>query len=65
MTLFTIGNILTGMSFFKKNSVILELANNVVMFPDITLQLKPERGRYKIQMIELRTSQKTVIPPDQ
>ena len=64
MILPTMGNILIGMSFFKKHSVTLDLANNVVKFPDITLQLKPERGRYKIQMIELRTTQKTVIQPD-
>ena len=64
MILPTMGNILIGMSFFKKYSVTLDLANNVVKFPDITLQLKPERGRYKIQMIELRTTQKTVMQPD-
>ena len=64
MILLTMGNILIGMSFFKKYSVTLDLANNVVKLPDITLQLKPERGRYKIQMIELRTTQKTVIQPD-
>ena len=52
------------MSFFRKYSVTLDLANNLVKFPNITLQLKPERGRYKIQMIELRTTQKTVIQPD-
>ena len=64
MILPTMGNILIGMSFFKKYSGTLDLANNVVKFPDITLQLKPERGRYKIQMIELRTTQKTVIQPE-
>ena len=64
MILPTMGNILIGMSFFKKYSVTLDLANNVVKFPDITLQLKPERGRYKVQMLELRTSQKIVIQPD-
>ena len=64
MILPTMGNILIGMSFFKKYSLTLDHANNVDEFPDITLQLKPERGRYKIPMIELRTSQKTVIPPD-
>ena len=53
-------NILFGMSFFKK----YDIANNVVKFPDITIQLKPERGRYNIQMIELQTFQKTVTPPD-
>ena len=64
MILLSMGNTLIDMSFFKKYSVTLDLANNVVKFPDITLQLKPERGRYKIQKIKLRTSQKTVIPPD-
>ena len=64
MILPTMGNILIGMSFFKKYSVTLDLANNVVKFPDITLQLKPERGRYKVQMLELRTSQKIVVRPD-
>ena len=64
MILPSTGNILIGMSFFRKYSVTLDLANNLVKFPDITLQLKPERGRYKIQMIELRTTQKTVIQQD-
>ena len=64
MILPTMGNILIGMSFFKKNSVTLDLANNVVEVPYNTLQLKPELGRYKIQMMELRTTQKTVIQPD-
>ena len=50
MILPTMGSILIGMSFFKKYSVTLDLTNN----PDITLQLKPERGQYKIQMIEPR-----------
>ena len=52
MILPTMGNILIGMSFFKKYSVTLDLANNVIKLPDITLQLKPQRGRYKIQMID-------------
>ena len=64
MILPTMGNILIEMSFFKKYSVTLDLANNVVKFPDITLQLKPKRGRYKMQMIEIQTTQKTVIQPD-
>ena len=64
MILSTMGNILIGMSFFKKYSVTPDLANNVVKFLDITLQLKPERGRYKIQMIKLRRTRKTVIQPD-
>ena len=58
------GNILIVMSFFKKYSVTLNLANNVVQLPDNTLLFKEERGRYKLQMIKLRTSQKPEIPPD-
>ena len=53
------------MSFFKKYSVTLDLANNIVKFPDITLQPKPEQGNYKVNMIELPTTQKTVIRPDE
>ena len=64
MILPTMGNISLGMSFSKNYSVTLDLASNVIKFPDITLQLEPERGRYKIQMIESRTTQKTVIQPD-
>ena len=65
MILPTMGNILIGRSCFKKYTVTLDLANNVVNFPDIALQLKSERGRYKIKMIDLQTTQKTVIQPDQ
>ena len=65
MILPTMGNILIGMSFFKKYSVTLDLANNIVRFPEITLQLRPQNGKFKLQMLELRTSQKTTIPPRQ
>ena len=65
MILPTMGNILIGMSFSKKDSVTLDLANSFIKFPDITRQLKPEQGRYKSNMIKLRTSQKTVIKPHQ
>ena len=37
----TMGYIPIGMSFFKKYSVALDFANNIVRFPEITLQLKP------------------------
>ena len=59
------GNILIGMSFFKKYSVTLDLANNLVRFPEITLQLMPQNGKFKLQMLELRASQKTTISPRQ
>ena len=65
MILPTMGNILIGMSFFKKYSVTLDLANNIVRFPEITLQLRPQNGKFKLQMLELRASQKTTIPPRQ
>ena len=41
MILPTMGNNLIGTSFFKKYSVTLDLANNIVRFPELTLQLKP------------------------
>ena len=65
MILPTMGNILIGMSFFKKYSVTLDLANNIVRFPEITLQLKLPNGKFKLQMLELRTTQKTTIWPGQ
>ena len=65
MILPTMGNILIGMSFFKKYSVTLDLANNIVRFPEITLQLRPQNGKFKLQMLELRASQKTTIQPRQ
>ena len=63
----TTGNILIGMFFFKKFSVTLakHLANNVVRFPETTVQLKPPNGKSKLQMLELRASQKTTIAPRQ
>ena len=65
MILPTMGNILIGMSFFKKYSVSLDLANNIVRFPEITLQLKPPNGKFRLQMLELRMTQKTTISPGQ
>ena len=64
MILPTMGNILIGMSFFKKYSVTLDLANNIVRFPEITLQLKPPNGKFKLQMLELRITQKQPSRPD-
>ena len=51
------------MFFFKKYSFRLDLANNTFRFPDITVQLQPTNGRLKTKMMQLRSSQKTVIPP--
>ena len=65
MILPTMGNSLIGMSFFKNTSATLNLANNIIRFPDITLQLRPTNGKFKTKLIQLRTSQKTVIPPRQ
>ena len=65
MVLPTMGNVLIGMSFFKKYSVILDLANNIGRFPDITLQLRPVNGKFKNKLLELKTTQKMVIQPNQ
>ena len=65
MILPTMGNILIGMSFFENYSVTLDLANNIVRFPEITLQLRPQNGKFKLQRLELRASQKTTIQPRQ
>ena len=65
MVLPTMGNILIGKSFFKKYSVTLDLANNIVKFPDITLQLRPVNGRFKNKLLELKTTQKIVLQPNQ
>ena len=65
MVLPTMGNVLIGMSFFKKHSVTLDLANNIVKFPDITLQLRSVNGKFKTKLLELKTTQKTVIQPNQ
>ena len=64
MILPTMGNILIGMSFFKKYSVTLDLANNIVRFQETTLQLKPPNGKFKLQMLELRTTQRQPSRPD-
>ena len=65
MILPTMGNILIVMSFFKKYSVRLDLENNIVRFPDITLQLRPTNRTFKTKMMHMQTVQKTIIPPRQ
>ena len=54
---------LIGMSFFRKHSVTMDLANNIVKFLEITLQLKQPNGKFKLKKLELRASQKTTISP--
>ena len=65
MVLPTMGNVLIGMSFFRKYSVTLDLANNIVKFPDITLQLRSVNGKFKNKLLELKTTQKMVVQPNQ
>ena len=65
MVLPTMGNVLIGMPFFKKYSVTLDLAKNIVKFPDITLQLQPVNGKFKNKLLELKTTQKIVIQLNQ
>ena len=43
----------------------MDLANNIVSFPEITLLLKPPNREIQFQMSELRASQKTTISPRQ
>ena len=59
----TMGNILIGMSFFRNNSVTLDLASNIVKFPDITLRSVNMIFKYKL--LELKTTMTTVIQPNQ
>ena len=59
------GSILIELSFFKKHSLTADLANNIVRFPEITIQFKPSNGKFKLQMLELRASQKATICPRQ
>ena len=65
MVLPTMGNVFIEMSFFKKYSVTLDLANNIVKFPDITLQLRSVNGKIKNKLLELKTTQKIVIQHNQ
>ena len=65
MVLPTMGNILFGVSVFKKYSVTLDLANNIVKFPDITVQLRSVNGKFKNKLLELKTTQKIVIQRNQ
>ena len=48
-----------------KYSVTPDLANNIVKFPDITLQLRSVNEKFKNKLLELQTTQKMVIQPHQ
>ena len=48
---------LNGMSFFRKCSVTLDLKNNLVHFPDLSLQLKPHHGKLRCGSIEMKSLQ--------
>ena len=61
----TLGNILIGMSFVKKYSVTLDLQNNLVHFPDLSLEVKPHHGKFRCGAFELKTLQKVVVGPFQ
>ena len=65
MILPTMVNILIGMTFFKKYSFTLDLANNIVRFLEIILQLKPPNVKFNLQMLQFRTTQKPTISPGQ
>ena len=54
MVLPTMGNILIGMSFFKKYSVTLDLANNTVKIPDITLKTTISQRKLQKQATRIK-----------
>ena len=62
MILPTMGNILIVMSFFKKYSVRLDLENNIVRFPDITLQLRPTNRTFKTKMMHMQRNRLLYAP---
>ena len=43
----TIGNILIGLSFFRKYCVTRDLRNKLVHFPDLSLQFMPHHRKFK------------------
>ena len=51
---YTMGNILIGMSFFKKYSVTLHLKNNLaqLQFLELSLQLRLQHGSFKCGLFE-------------
>ena len=61
----TMGNILVGMSFFRKHSLRLDLKNNFVHFPDLSKQLKPHHWKIRCGVFELKFLLKIVVGPFQ
>ena len=52
-----------GMSFFRKYSVTLDLKNNLVHRPDLSLQFRPHHGKFSCGGFELKALQKVVVGP--
>ena len=50
--------------FLQKIFVYIDLDNNIVKLPDITLQLRSVNGKFKNKLLELKTTQKVVIQPN-
>ena len=60
------GTILIGMSFFEKYSVNLDIRNHLVHFPNhmMSMQVRQQKNnRFKTGLINLCSSNRTVIPP--
>ena len=57
------GKILIGLSFFKWYSVTLDLKNNLVHFPEVSLQLKKHYGKFNCGALDQKTLQKDVVGP--
>ena len=65
MNLPSTGNVSSEICFFKTYSATLDLPNNIGRFSEITLQLKPTHGKFNLQILELKASQKMVPSPKQ
>ena len=63
MVLPTMGNILIRMSFFRRYSLTLDLKNNLVHRPDLSLQIRPHHGKFSCRAFELKALQKVVVGP--
>ena len=62
----TMGTILIGMSFLEKYSVNLDIKNHLVHFPDhmMSMQVRQQKNnKFKTGLINLCSSNRTVIPP--
>ena len=57
--------ILTGTSFFKQRSKTLEIPNQLIHFPDKSLQLREANGKNNCDIFELRAAERTERPPYQ